>query len=380
MKTYAIIHDAVELDTLYKAIDKEELEKKIAQYYCDYFYFKKERENEYNQLEAGVEFNPTPEEYWAIKQNVLFEQYGIMWHSPAELNIQTLGKEYCEYMPEVWRPSKIASLRKPADSTLLLPWTHIEVELCHTTHDFSGNSNYSERKLIPKENVREGSNLISFFDSFYYAWGNIKIDHVDKDSISGRYQMGDFTATRKKGFWSKEYGIASYTTGSIVIQLMAEKEPALPLGSDKRKLVVASYKRVAIDAFEPVELLTFPLDGMSENYIPYEVGEEYIDAVLKRIVCMSRNSAGISGQIELMNGDIRNFLLGTGEYYRYLFPDAYVKVSLVDDNMEKATVPADAAYCRYYMRTILAETDENTVRVPVKGCGERVDTDDIMTI
>ena len=93
---------------------------------------------------------------------------------------------------------------------------------------------------------------------------------LDKYSISGRYQMGDFTATRKKGFWSKEYGIAGYTSGSIVIQLMAEKEPALPLGSDKRKLVVASYKRVAIDAFEPVELLTFPLDGMSENYIPYD--------------------------------------------------------------------------------------------------------------
>ena len=31
MKTYAIIHDAIELDTLYKAIDKEDLEKKIAQ-------------------------------------------------------------------------------------------------------------------------------------------------------------------------------------------------------------------------------------------------------------------------------------------------------------------------------------------------------------
>ena len=374
MKTYAIIHDAIELDTLYKAIDKEELEKKIAQCYCDYFYFRKE-------LEVGIKFNPAPEEYWATKQNVLFEQYGIMWHSPAELNTQTLGKEYCEYMPEVWIPSEIVSLRKPADSTLLLPWTHIEVELCHTIHDFTmTNRTYSGSKLIPKENVREGSNLISFFDSFYDSWGNINIDHVDKYSISGRYQMGDFTATRKKGFWSKEYGIAGYTSGSIVIQLMAEKEPALPLGSDKRKLVVASYKRVAIDAFEPVELLTFPLDGMSENYIPYEVGDEYTDAVLKRIVCMSRNSAGISGQIELMNGDIRNFLLGTGEYYRYLFPDAYVKVSLVDDNMEKATVPADAACCRYYMRTIPAETDENTVRVLAKGCGERVDTDDIMTI
>ena len=158
----------------YKAIDKEELEKKIAQCYCDYFYFRKE-------LEVGIKFNPAPEEYWATKQNVLFEQYGIMWHSPAELNTQTLGKEYCEYMPEVWVPSEIVSLRKPADSTLLLPWTHIEVELCHTVHDFTmTNRTYSESKLIPKENVREGSNLISFFDSFYDIWGNINIDHVDK--------------------------------------------------------------------------------------------------------------------------------------------------------------------------------------------------------
>ena len=81
-----------------------------------------------------------------------------------------------------------------------------------------------------------------------------------------------------------------------------------------------------------------------------------------------------------MNGDIRNFLLGTGEYYRYLFPDAFVKEALVDDNMEKTTGPADAACCRFYLRHLPAETDENTVRVPAKGCGERVDTDDIMTI
>ena len=133
------------------------------------------------------------------------------------------------------------------------------------------------------------------------------------------------------------------------------------MGCDNRKLIVSCYKRVATDVFELVESLTLPTLDRVFNYIPYEIGEEYTDAVLKRIVCKSRNSAGMSGQIELVKGDIRNFLFKTGEYYRYFFSDVYVKVLLTDDT-GKATNLADAEFCRYCMEVIPAKTDNNTVR------------------
>lgn len=362
MKTYAVTRDAIELDTVYQAIDKEELEQKIAQYYCDcYCYRKGKVKEEMYKIQMGNQLNPTSEEYWEAKQNVLFEQYGVMWYSPAELNDKTYIDNLCEYKPNIWAYVRLKFLFNPVDCKLLLPWTNVKVTLSHTTHDFSGNNSYSESKLIPRKNVQEGSNLILFFDSFYYAWGRIMVDNVDNESLSGWYLEGDFSITSKQGFWSEDYGVAPYTTGSIGLELVAEKEPAIPLGCDNRKLIVSCYKRVAIDVFELVESLTLPLDGMPDNYIPYEIGEEYTDAVLKRIVCKSRNSAGMSGQIELVKGDIRNFLFKTGEYYRYFFSDVYVKVLLTDDT-GKATNLADAEFCRYCMEVIPAKTDNNTVR------------------
>lgn len=137
MKTYAVTRDAIELDAVYQAIDKKELEQKIAQYYCDcYCYRKGKVKEEMYKIQMGNQLNPTSEEYWEAKQNVLFEQYGVMWYSPAELNDKTYVDNFCEYKPNIWAYVRLKFLFNPVDCKLLLPWTNVKVTLSHTTHDF----------------------------------------------------------------------------------------------------------------------------------------------------------------------------------------------------------------------------------------------------
>lgn len=67
-----LIHDPVEESDAYLSIEKE-LEEKLRSYFSD--------------KEDGLDCTPVScFEYWRVMKQFLWEDYGIAWKSPAELN------------------------------------------------------------------------------------------------------------------------------------------------------------------------------------------------------------------------------------------------------------------------------------------------------